>query len=34
MDQRSIVLYLARKGLTGMEIYNDLVVTLGPDAKG
>jgi hypothetical protein len=34
MDQRSIVLYLARKGLTAMEIYNDLVVTLEPDAKG
>jgi hypothetical protein len=33
MDQRSIVRYLARKGLTATEIYNDLVVTLGPNAK-
>jgi predicted transcriptional regulator len=34
MDQRSIVLSLARKGLTAMDISNDLVVTLGLDAKG
>jgi hypothetical protein len=34
MGQRSIVLDLARKGITAMEIYNDLVVTLGPNAKG
>jgi hypothetical protein len=34
MDQRSIVLYLARKGLTAMEVYNNLVVTFGPDTKG
>jgi transcriptional regulator of acetoin/glycerol metabolism len=34
MDQRSIVVYLARKGLSAMEIDNDLVVTLGSDAKG
>jgi hypothetical protein len=34
MDQRSIVLYLARKGLTAIEIDNDLVVTLESDAKG
>jgi hypothetical protein len=34
MDPRSIVLYLARKGLTAMEISSDLGVTLGPDAKG
>jgi transcriptional regulator of acetoin/glycerol metabolism len=33
MDQRSIVLYLARKGLTSMEIDNGLVATLGSDAK-
>jgi hypothetical protein len=34
MDQRSIVLYLARKSLSAMEIYNDLGVTLGFHAKG
>jgi hypothetical protein len=34
MDQRSIVLYLARKGLSAMEICNDLVATLGLDAMG
>jgi hypothetical protein len=33
MNQRSIVLYLARNGLTAMGIYRDLVVTLGPDAR-
>jgi hypothetical protein len=34
MDHRFIVLSLARKGLAAMEIYGDLVVTLGLDAKG
>jgi hypothetical protein len=34
MEQRSIVLYLARKDRTAMEIDNDLVVTVGSDAKG
>jgi hypothetical protein len=34
MDQRSIVLYLARNAVTAMEIYNDLVLTLGSDTKG
>jgi hypothetical protein len=34
MDQRSIVLYLATKGLAAMKIDNDLAVTLGSDAKG
>lgn len=33
MDQRSIVLYLARKGLSAKAISDDLVATLGPDAK-
>jgi hypothetical protein len=32
MDQRSIVLYLARKKLSALDIYTDLVQTLGPDA--
>ena len=32
MDQRSIVLYLARKGLRGTEIHRDLEETLGPEA--
>jgi hypothetical protein len=31
MDQRSIVLYLARKGLTEVAIYEDLVATLGAE---
>jgi hypothetical protein len=34
MDERSIVLYLARKGFPAMEIDNDLRVTLGSDTKG
>jgi hypothetical protein len=34
MDQRSIALYLARKGLSAMGVFNGLVVTLGSDAKG
>jgi hypothetical protein len=33
MDQRLFVLYLARKSPSAMEIYNDLVVSLGFDAK-
>jgi hypothetical protein len=33
MDQRSIVLYLARKGLWATEIDNDLVVTLGSNTE-
>jgi hypothetical protein len=33
MDQRSIVLYLARKGLSAREICDDLEAALGPDAK-
>jgi hypothetical protein len=32
MDQRSIVLYLNRKGLTVQVIHNDLVATLGEEA--
>jgi hypothetical protein len=32
MEQRSIVLYLARKGLSPLAIHNDLVTTLGADA--
>lgn len=32
-DQRSIVLYLARKGLSAREICDNLEATLGPDAK-
>jgi hypothetical protein len=31
MDQRLIVLYLARKGLTVMAIYEDLIATLGAE---
>jgi hypothetical protein len=34
MYQRSIVLYLGRKGLRARETYNSLVMTLGHDAKG
>jgi hypothetical protein len=34
MDQRSIVLYLNRKGLTGQVIHDDLVATLGAEAIG
>jgi hypothetical protein len=34
MDQRSIVLYLARKELSAMTIHHDLVATLGPEAVG
>jgi hypothetical protein len=33
MDQRSIVLDPARKGLSARGICDDLEVTLGPDAK-
>jgi hypothetical protein len=32
MEQRSIVLYLARKGLSPFAIHDDLVTTLGADA--
>jgi hypothetical protein len=32
MEQRSIVLYLARKGLSPLAIHDDLVTTLGADA--
>jgi hypothetical protein len=32
MEQRSIVLYLARKGLSPVAIHGDLVTTLGADA--
>jgi hypothetical protein len=32
MDQRSIVLYLARKGLRSTDIHRDLEKTLGPEA--
>jgi hypothetical protein len=32
MDQRSIVLYLNRKGLTAHVIYADLATTLGEEA--
>jgi hypothetical protein len=34
MDQRSIVLYLASKGLSALEIDSDLVGTVGSDANG
>jgi hypothetical protein len=34
MSQRSIVLYLARTGLTAMKIDSLLVVTLGLEATG
>jgi hypothetical protein len=33
MDQCSIVLYLHKKELSPKEIHEDLVATLGPDAK-
>jgi hypothetical protein len=32
MDQRTIVAYLALRGLWGRSIHNDLRDTLGPDA--
>jgi hypothetical protein len=32
MEQRSIVLYLARKALSPLAIHDDLVTTLGADA--
>jgi hypothetical protein len=32
MEQRSIILYLARKGLSLLAIHGDLVTTLGTDA--
>jgi hypothetical protein len=32
MEQQSIVLYLARKGLSPLAIHDDLVTTLGVDA--
>jgi hypothetical protein len=32
MDQQSIVLYLARKGLSAFAIHHDLVATLGEEA--
>jgi hypothetical protein len=32
MEQRSIVLSLARKGLQSLDIHRDLVATLGPEA--
>jgi hypothetical protein len=32
MDQQSIVLYLARKGLVAVGIYQDLVAVLGAEA--
>jgi hypothetical protein len=32
MEQRSIVLYLARNGLSPLAIHDDLVTTLGSDA--
>jgi hypothetical protein len=31
MEQRSIVLYLARKGLSPLAFHDDLVTTLGED---
>jgi hypothetical protein len=34
MDQRSICLFLAMKGLSGQAIYNELAAVLGPDAIG
>jgi hypothetical protein len=33
MEQRSIVLYLTRKGLSSLAIHDDLVTTLGADAS-
>jgi hypothetical protein len=32
MDQGSIILYLARKSLSAIQIYEDLRATLGTDA--
>jgi hypothetical protein len=32
MDQRSIVLYFTRKGLSAVAIYDDLIATLGAEA--
>jgi hypothetical protein len=32
MEQRSIILYLVRKGLSRLAIHDDLVTTLGADA--
>jgi hypothetical protein len=32
MERRSIVIYLARKGLSPFAIHDDLVTTLGADA--
>jgi hypothetical protein len=32
MDQQPIVLYLSRKGLSAVAIYDDLVATLGAEA--
>jgi hypothetical protein len=32
MDQRSVVLYLVRKGLAAVAIHEDLVATLGAEA--
>jgi hypothetical protein len=32
MDQRSIILFLARKSLSFRDIHDELVVVLGPDA--
>jgi hypothetical protein len=32
MEQQSIVVYLARKGLSPLAIHDDLVTTLGADA--
>jgi hypothetical protein len=32
MEQRSIVLYLARKGLSPLAIHDDLMTMLGADA--
>jgi hypothetical protein len=32
MDQQSVILYLARKGLAAAAVYEDLVTTLGPEA--
>jgi hypothetical protein len=34
MDQRSICLFLAMKGLSAQAIYNELVAVLGPGAIG
>jgi hypothetical protein len=33
MEQRSVVLYLARKGLSPLAIHDDLVTTLGAEAN-